>query len=87
MSGIWIIRKLDGDDVLEEWSVTGALTEPEIHKMLQRLVSQNLDDDEIIASSLRKNNPKYRPLLERVGRGSPINYGAGINYTAHFEDG
>ena len=86
MPGIWKITKLDGEDVVQEWSVPGALTESEIHTMLQRLISQNLSDGEIIDASLRKNDPKYSPLLERIGRGVPISYGEGINYTAQFED-
>ncbi len=57
MPGVWKIRKLDGLDIVQEWSVSGALTEPEIHTMLQRLVSQNLSDGEIIDASLRKNDP------------------------------
>ena len=86
MPVVWIIRKRDGLDVVQEWSVSGALTEPEIHTMLQRLVSQNLSDDEVIDASLRKNDPKYAPHLERIGRGKPISYGEGIHYTAEIED-
>jgi len=79
----WKIKKLDGLDVVEEWSVFGALTEPEIYTMLQRLVSRNLSDAEVINSSLRKNDPKYLSHLERTGRGNPISYG---DYTAEIED-
>ena len=67
MARIWKIRKFDGDDHKQVWSVSGALSEPEICTMLQRLVSQNLSDDEIISASLRKNDRHHNTLLERIG--------------------
>ncbi len=81
----WRIKKYDGMDLLGEWSVSGRLSEKEICSMLRRLVSRNLSDDEIIGSSLRKNDSGYLPLLEQVGRGNPICFGDGIHYTAHWE--
>lgn len=86
MARIWKIRKFDGDNHKQVWSVSGALSEPEICTMLQRLVSQNLSDDEIISASLRKNDRHHNTLLERIGRGTPICYGEGIYYTAQSEE-
>lgn len=86
MPSIWKIKKWDGLDIVQEWSASGSLSEPEICTMLQRLASQNLSDEEVIDASLRKNDPKYVPHLERVGRGKPISYGGGIHYTAELED-
>ena len=85
MARTWIIKKYDGNRLLDEWSATGALSEQEIHKMLQRLVSRNLSDEEVIDASLRNNDPKHARHLERIGRGKPIQYGEGIYYTAELE--
>ena len=86
MPRIWIIKKYDGDRLEQEWSASGALSEPEIRTMLQRLVSRNLSDAEVIDASLRKNDPKFVEHLAPVGRGNPIHYGEGIYYTAELED-
>ena len=86
MPRIWKIKKFDGLDVVEEWSASSSLSEPEICTMLQRLVSRTLSDKEIIDASLRRNHRGYRPHLERVGIGNPISFGAGTHYTAELED-
>ncbi|SEH49649.1 hypothetical protein SAMN04244559_02634 [Magnetospirillum fulvum] len=85
MAGAWKIRKYDGLDQKGEWSISGALSEDEVCTLLQRLVSQNLSEDEIIGASLRRNDPRYFTLLERIGKGSPISFGHGVHYTAQFE--
>ena len=87
MPRVWKIKKYDGDSLEHEWSVSGALSETEIHKMLQRLISGNLSDTEIIYASLRKNDRNFVGHLKPFGTGNPIHYGAGIYYfTAEFED-
>jgi hypothetical protein len=37
---------------------------PELEILLQRLAARHLSDGEIIAASLRKNDPGYAPFLE-----------------------
>jgi len=87
MPNSWIIAKWDGNDLVQEWQVSGALSEAEVKTMLQRLVSRNLSDTEIIDSSLRLNDAHYARHLERVGTGNPINFGEGIHFTAKYEEG
>lgn len=41
-----------------------SLSEGQMVSLLQRLVSKHLNEDEIVAASLRRNSKKYAPHLE-----------------------
>jgi len=81
----WRITAWDGLAPTRTFDVPGYLSEPEIEAVLQRLVSRNLTEDEVIHSSLRKNDADYASHLERVGRGFPVAYGHGnLHYTGEI---
>jgi hypothetical protein len=87
MAKVWQIKGWDGQKPVFEREVAGNLTEPEISAMLQRLACRHLSDTEIIRASVRKGDPEYAPLLERIGTGNPICYGDGsLHYTAEFKE-
>jgi hypothetical protein len=87
MAKVWQIEGWDGDRLVFEREVAGNLTEPEVSAILQRLACRYLSDMEIIKASVRKGDPEYVPLLERVGTGSPICYGHDSqHYTAELKE-
>jgi len=86
MAKVWKIRGWDGDKLIFEREVAGNLSEPEVSTMLQRLACRHLSDAEIIRASLRKNDPDYAGLLERVGTRNPICYGHSLQFTAELKD-
>jgi len=75
MAKVWQIEGWDGDRLVFEREVAGNLTEPEVSAMLQRLTCRYLSDMEIIKASVRKGDPEYAPLLERIGTESLMCYG------------
>ncbi len=88
---VWNIRGYDGDErKFERTIVAGALSEPEMVALLQRLVSRHLSDDEVVSASLRKNAKGYVPHLEvrPINRGAPglMTTGGGHHYTATIKD-
>ena len=80
MAKVWQIKGWDGEGPVFEREVAGNLTEPEISAILQRLTCRYLSDMEIMQASVRKSDPEYAPLLERIGTGSPICYGHDSRY-------
>ena len=82
MAKIWQIRGFDGANQIFEGEMPGQMTESEISTTLQRLAARHLSEAEIVSASLRKRAPSYVPLLERIGRGSPICYGQNPYFTA-----
>lgn len=78
----WRIRGYDSQELIFEYEMPGNMTEYEVCKLLERLVSRHLTDEEIASASLPRSDHRYRPLLERVGTGEPISYGLGVNYSA-----
>ena len=80
MAKVWQIEGWDGDRLVFEREVAGNLTEPEVSAMLQRLTCRYLSDMEIIKASVRKGDPEYAPLLERIGTESLMCYGHGSRH-------
>ncbi len=61
----WKIEVHDGgNQTFEKLLPAGCLTETGAIALLQRLAAMHLNEEEIIASSLRRNARGYRPLLE-----------------------
>lgn len=54
----------------------GCLTVKQMTSLLQRLASKHLDEDEIVASSIRRNCKGYAPLLE-----CQLSSGPGVRYS------
>jgi hypothetical protein len=61
---IWKITGFDGSTEIFSEEVSGALTDGEIGRILQRLVARHLTEREVVAASLRKNMVGYASLLE-----------------------
>ena len=56
MPQFWKITGYDGNRPLYERKIRlGTMSEPEMTTLLQRLAAKHLDEDEVVASSLRKN--------------------------------
>ena len=93
MSGrkVWWIRGYDSMNIIFERSLPlGLLTEKELVRLLQRLVSRHLDEDEVVAASLRRNAKGYAHLLEaHVDRRTPqttIMVGENPHYVGTIRD-
>ena len=86
MARAWHIKGWEGGRTVFAQFVPGHLSEQEVSVILQRLACRQLSETEIVRSSLRRNDPDYAPLLERVGHGMPITYGQGIYYTAELSE-
>ena len=83
MASYWQIKKHDSltEEILG--LLPGNLSEVEVEQILQRLVCTTLYSQEILLASLRRNMAERTNLLDRVGRGMPIQYGHGeIFFTA-----
>jgi hypothetical protein len=66
---IWKIMGYDGSTEIFSEEVSGALTDGEIGRILQRLVARHLTEREVVAASLRKNMAGYaRPALMELDR-------------------
>lgn len=85
MAKIWKIKRWEGSDPTTVGELPGHLTKSEIATVLQRLLCRGLTEDEILRASRRRRDKSYSPLLERVGRGSPISYGTNPHYTAEID--
>ena len=83
---VWHIEGWDSTKLIFERDVPGNMYEPEIERILQRLVARHLTPDEIVDASLRKNARNWSPLLERIGRGTPIHFGQNPYYIATWKD-
>jgi hypothetical protein len=61
----WRIEGYAGTDRKFETVIPeGALSEAEVKRLLQRLASRHLSDEEVVSASLRKNVRDYQPHLE-----------------------
>jgi hypothetical protein len=87
----WKIQVFDGQQ--EKVVATlpmGMLSESEMKTQLQRLASQHLNDNEVVAASLRKNAKGHSSLLEvtqnRGGRFVLMINGGSHEYTATVGD-
>ncbi len=84
----WKIEGFDGvNKTFERLLPKGSLSERQIVVLLQRLSARHLDEDEIVSSSLRRNAPGYRSLLEpQYSRGEhpAISIYAGRDYVARI---
>ena len=83
----WKIAAYDGaDQTFEKLLPAGSLSKREIIALLQRLAAKHLDENMIVACSLRRNAPGYSSLLEpqfdRGGRRPAIIIHAGRSYDA-----
>ena len=91
MSSVWKITGCDGAETVWEGEVpSGMMTESEMKVLLKRLAAKHLDQDEIVASSLRKNakgRMNHLDVHENVG-GKPalMTMGTGHHYTARIVD-
>jgi len=86
MAKIWLLEKFDGQTPVEQKEVPAVLSDREVEEMLRRLVCKDLDNDEIIDSSLRPGMKNYRTLLEKVGSGVPLSFGQNPHWTARKVD-
>ena len=84
----WKIACYDGaEQTFETFLPAGSLSENQIVTLLQRLAAMHLNEDEIVSSSLRRNAPGYRPLLEpqrERGEHPAISIYAGRDYVARI---
>ena len=92
MSQIWKIAGYDGDRTVYERQIRlGSMSEAEMIVLLQRLAARHLDEDEVVASSLRKNAKEYLSHLEvrknTGGKCALMTMGTGHHYTARIEEG
>jgi hypothetical protein len=83
MSGTWWIAKIDSETEVDRWSLPGYYSQSEVEKIILRLVCTNLTEQEIIHSSLRKNDKKRINFLD-YSPGSGV-YGENPYYTLRFE--
>jgi hypothetical protein len=83
----WKITGYDGTQVTFERLIPGS--EAEIIRVLQRLASRHLNDEEVVLSSLRKNSKGYLSHLEiqRNSGGALTTTGSGHWYTATVPEG
>ena len=82
----WIIRRYDSDDERIIAELPGHFGEKEIAILLQRLVCMHLDENEVIAASLRRGAKGRSPLLDRIGHGAPMQYGENPYFTAQWKE-
>lgn len=61
---VWRITHYQGAYIVSQHEAPGHLSEAEMVKTLERLVARHLDEDEVIAGSLRRNDPGYRHDFE-----------------------
>ncbi len=89
---IWRIYGYDGDRAVFTRTVPKrSLSEREMIRLLQRLTSRHLTDDEVVSSSLRKNADDYASHLEvQQNHGEKyalMTTGSGHYYSVIVEDG
>jgi hypothetical protein len=87
---IWKITGYDGATEIFSEEVSGALTDGEIGRILQRLVARHLTEREVVAASLRKNMAGYASLLEwnfdrTAPKGNMVRCGENPYYVAFRE--
>ncbi|MCF1502247.1 hypothetical protein L0F51_00530 [Afifella sp. H1R] len=86
MKNVWRVYRSDGQTQSLIGEMPSQTTEKEMLAVLQRLVCRELNDEEILLSSLRRGNPSRRALLDRVGQGSPIQWGDNPFVFARIEE-
>jgi hypothetical protein len=63
----------------------GALSEPEMIVLLQRLAATHLTPDEIVSASLRKSSRRYAALLEpQVDSRPPGRFSVTVGLNPHY---
>ena len=87
---IWKITGYLGDKSIYERVVRkGALSQKAMFALLQRLASRHLSEDEVVSSSLKKDDRDYCSALEirrnYGGRDALMTTGSGHYYTALVE--
>jgi hypothetical protein len=85
---IWRITGYLGDKSIYERAVRkGALSQKAMIALLQRLASRHLSEDEVVSSSLKKDDRDYCSALEirSGGRDALMTTGSGHYYTALVE--
>ena len=92
MSRVWKIAGCDGSKTMWEGEVPfGMMSESEMEVLLKRLAAKHLHQDEIVASSLRKNAKGRMNHLDVRGNigGKPalMTMGTGRHYTARIVEG
>lgn len=61
---VWVVRGYDSNEQLwEERLPYACLSHKEMKELLQRLACQNLNHEEIICASMRRNHADYSSLL------------------------
>ena len=93
MSRIWKITGYDGAQTVWQGEVPfGTMSESEMKALLKRLAAKHLDQDEIVASSLRKNakgRMNHLEVCRDIKSKKPLlmTMGTGYHYTATIQEG
>lgn len=84
----WRVQGYDSQTLIFERLLPyGALSENQVINLMQRLLSKHLDDDDLVAASMRRNSNQYMPTLEPhrdygPGRRSTIMIGQNPHFVA-----
>lgn len=81
---VWLIKKSESFCTEVVGELPGAMTDIEVERVLQRLACMNLNANEILAASLRRKKVGRLSLLDRIGRGYPIQVGENPFFTAEW---
>lgn len=82
----WILAKHEGSIETAQWELPGEMQEAEVEEIVRRLVCRNLDEDQIISSSLSQDDAKRYVLLDRVEDPTIIQMGENPFYIARLVD-
>lgn len=84
--GKWVVSGWDGTKKILNDEMPGNLSEKEISRLLQRLVSRDLTPKEICRASCRRNHRIYAPHLAiRIDTNGSVNVGVNPYYSAKWQ--
>lgn len=81
------IEGYDGEQLIWSGSVPLQLGVGGIELLLQRLAASHLDQDDIVAASLKRNNHRYAPHLEVQKGDGYVSVGGQFHYVARLIEG
>lgn len=81
---VWLIKRSESLCTEVVGELPGVMKDIEVERVLQRLACMTLNANEIIAASLRRKQEGRSSLLDRIGRGYPIQIGENPFFTAEW---
>lgn len=80
----WILVKHEGSIETAQWELPGEMPKAQVEEIVRRLECRNLDEDQIINSSLFPSDPKRYILLDKIGDPTIIQMGENPFYVARL---